>query len=188
MKMPLETVSLVICILCAGCSRAPSVSIIGSFFPIWMICVAAGVVAAFIARAVLVRCSLENYVGPGWLFYPATVTVSACMLWEVFFRWVDLFLISSSFPTRSFQSAGRVALVHDSLRRADFASVPSRSEKRAPIPTSISCSLNRLDRRHFRGDPQHTGPPVNDAHHCERGHRQECAWNAGDLGACKHTE
>jgi hypothetical protein len=86
MRILLVTVSLAICILSSGCSRAPSVSIIGSFFPIWMICIAVGVVAAFIARAILVRCSLENYVGPSWLFYPATVTVSACMLWEVFFR------------------------------------------------------------------------------------------------------
>jgi hypothetical protein len=86
MRMPLVTFSLAICIFCSGCSRAPSVSIIGSFFPIWMICIGAGVVAAFIARFVLARCGLEDYVGPGWLFYPATVTVSACILWEVFFR------------------------------------------------------------------------------------------------------
>lgn len=75
-----------ICIFCSGCSRAPSVSIIGSFFPIWMICIAAGIVAAFVERAVLVRFGLEHYVGPLWLFYPSTVTLFACVLWEVFFR------------------------------------------------------------------------------------------------------
>lgn len=78
--------TIAICSLCSGCSRAPSVSIIGSFFPIWMICIVAGVVAAFIARAVLVRCGLEHHVGPLWLFYPSTVTLCACTLWEVFFR------------------------------------------------------------------------------------------------------
>ena len=75
-----------LCILCSGCSRAPSVSIIGSFFPIWMICIVAGVVAAFVARAVLVRSGLERHVGPLWLFYPSTVTLCACMLWEALFR------------------------------------------------------------------------------------------------------
>jgi hypothetical protein len=75
-----------LCILCSGCSRAPSVSIIGSFFPIWMICIGAGVVAAFIERALLVRCRLEHHVGPLWLFYPSTVTLCACILWEAFFR------------------------------------------------------------------------------------------------------
>lgn len=83
----LLTINIIsICIVCSGCSRAPSVSIIGSFFPIWMICIAVGVVAAFIERAVLVRFGLEHHVGPLWLFYPSTVTLCACVLWEVFFR------------------------------------------------------------------------------------------------------
>jgi hypothetical protein len=86
MKTLLMTNALAICIVCSACSRAPSVSIIGSFFPIWMICIAAGVVGAFIERAVLVRFGLEQYVGPLWLFYPATVTLCACFLWEVCFR------------------------------------------------------------------------------------------------------
>src|SRR5689334_4025010 len=84
MRTPLVISTIVIYILCSGCSRAPSVSIIGSFFPIWMICIAVGVVAAFIGRAVLVRCGLERDVGPLWLFYPATVTLCACILWEAF--------------------------------------------------------------------------------------------------------
>ena len=86
MKTWLTTSAIVICFICTGCSRAPSVSIIGSFFPIWMICIAAGVVGAFLERAVLVRLGLEQHVGPLWLFYPATVTLCACGLWEGFFR------------------------------------------------------------------------------------------------------
>ena len=86
MKALLVLITITVCIVCSGCSRAPSVSIIGSFFPIWMVCIAAGVVAAFIERAVLVRLDLEHRVGPLWLFYPSTVTLCACGLWEVFFR------------------------------------------------------------------------------------------------------
>lgn len=86
MKTLLIINTAAICIFCSGCSRAPSVSIIGSFFPVWMICIATGVVGAFIERAVIVRLGLEQYVGPLWLFYPATVTLCACVLWEVFFR------------------------------------------------------------------------------------------------------
>lgn len=77
---------LALCIICSGCSRAPSVSIIGSFFPVWMICIATGVVATFVERTVLVRLGLEEHVGPLWLFYPSSVTLFACVLWEVFFR------------------------------------------------------------------------------------------------------
>lgn len=86
MKTFLIINTIAICILCSGCSRAPSVSIIGSFFPVWMICIATGVVGAFIERAVLVRLGIEEYVGPLWLFYSSTVTLCACVLWEVFFR------------------------------------------------------------------------------------------------------
>jgi hypothetical protein len=51
-----------------------------------MICIAIGVVGAFIERIVLVRVGLEQYVGPLWLFYSSTVTLCACALFEVFFR------------------------------------------------------------------------------------------------------
>lgn len=78
--------SMAICLLCSGCSRAPSVDIIGSFFPIWMICIAAGVVLAYIARALLLRYGLENQVQPLWLFYPCTVILCACLLWLIFYR------------------------------------------------------------------------------------------------------
>jgi len=40
-----------ICLLCSGCGRAPSVDIIGSFFPVWMVCLA-------IAVVILLSCSL----------------------------------------------------------------------------------------------------------------------------------
>jgi hypothetical protein len=86
MKTLLMITTVTICTVCAGCSRAPSVSIIGSFFPIWMICIASGVVAAFILRVALVRLGIEQYVGPLGLFYPATVTLCACVLWEGFFK------------------------------------------------------------------------------------------------------
>jgi hypothetical protein len=78
--------SIVICLMCSGCSRAPSVGIIGSFFPVWMICLATGVVAAFIERALLLRYRLENQVRPLWLFYPCSVTLCACLLWLMFYR------------------------------------------------------------------------------------------------------
>ena len=76
----------VICMLCAGCSRAPSISIIGSFFPIWMICLTVGVVLAFVERALLLRYEVEDQVGPLWLFYPCSVIFVACMSWLLLFR------------------------------------------------------------------------------------------------------
>ena len=85
-KSPLPINCVGFCFLCVGCSRAPSVGIIGSFFPVWMICLAAGVVLAFVVRSLLLRFGLEPEVHPLALFYPCVVTLSACLLWLMFFR------------------------------------------------------------------------------------------------------
>lgn len=79
-------VATLACLLCAGCSRAPSVGIIGSFFPGWMICVTAGVIGAFLARFLLLRSRLETEVGPLALFYPCVVVLLTCVFWLMLFR------------------------------------------------------------------------------------------------------
>ena len=69
-----------------GCVRAPSVDIIGSYFPVWMICLTAAVPLTFVFRKVLVRYKLEPHVGPAALFYPCLVVLFSCLLWFTFFR------------------------------------------------------------------------------------------------------
>jgi hypothetical protein len=69
-----------------GCGRAPSVDILGSFFPVWMICLTVGVVLAFLIRAALVRFKLEPHVGPLAIFYPSVLILFSCLLWLIFFR------------------------------------------------------------------------------------------------------
>ena len=75
----------IICSL-TGCVRAPSVDVIGSYFPVWMICLTAAVVLAFVFRKALVRYKLEPHVGPPALFYPCLVVLFSCLLWFTFFR------------------------------------------------------------------------------------------------------
>jgi hypothetical protein len=69
-----------------ACARAPSVDVLGSFFPVWMICVSAAVILTFFARNIVVRCQLESHVGPVALFYPSLVVLFSCLLWLIFFR------------------------------------------------------------------------------------------------------
>ena len=66
--------------------RSPSVDIIGSFFPVWMVCLAAAIVLTFGARYILVRTRMETEVGPLALFYPSIVVLFSCTLWLIFFR------------------------------------------------------------------------------------------------------
>jgi hypothetical protein len=75
-----------LCLLCAGCGHAPSVDIIGSFFPVWMICLSIAVLLAFVVRHLLVRYHLESEVGPVALFYPSVVVLFTSLLWLIFFR------------------------------------------------------------------------------------------------------
>ncbi len=71
---------------CAGCSRAPSINIIGSFFPVWLVCLTLGVVLTFGVRYLLLRFRIEQEVGPLALFYPCSVILITCLLWLVLYR------------------------------------------------------------------------------------------------------
>jgi len=79
-------VGAVITVACGGCGRAPSVDIIGSFFPVWMVCLCLAIVLSFVMRYFLVRYHVESEVGPLALFYPCAVIFFTCLLWLVFFR------------------------------------------------------------------------------------------------------
>jgi hypothetical protein len=72
--------------LLSGCTRAPSVDIIGSFFPGWLICLTIAVVLTFVVRSVLVKVRLESEVGPLALFYPSLLTLLTSLLWLAYFR------------------------------------------------------------------------------------------------------
>jgi hypothetical protein len=75
-----------ICILCVGCGRAPSIDIIGSFFPVWMLCLTIAIILASILRLVLLHYRFESEIGPVALFYPSVVILFSCLLWLIFFR------------------------------------------------------------------------------------------------------
>ena len=86
MKKELQFGVTVLCLVCTGCSRAPSISIIGSFFPVWMVSLVASVILAFAVRSLLLRYRLESEVGSLALFYPCVVALFTCLLWLIFFR------------------------------------------------------------------------------------------------------
>ena len=73
-------------LLLAGCHHAPNIDVLGSFFPVWMLCLALAIPLAFIVRTVLVRYQLENEVGPLAVFYLCAVLLFSSLLWLIFFR------------------------------------------------------------------------------------------------------
>ena len=66
---------------CSGCSRAPSLEFIGTFFPVWMVCIFAALAITGLIRAGLVRLGLEQKLGPLVVFYPSLMTAISCLLW-----------------------------------------------------------------------------------------------------------
>ena len=73
-------------VIVTSCAHAPSVEIVGSFFPVWMVCLTAAVILTFFVRKQLVRRKLESQVGPVALFYPSVAVSFSCLLWLVLFR------------------------------------------------------------------------------------------------------
>ena len=69
----------------SGCSRAPTFSILGSFFPAWLFCIIAGILLAWGAHWLFVRLELEKHIKPSILVYPCIAAFFAFTLWLVIF-------------------------------------------------------------------------------------------------------
>jgi hypothetical protein len=70
---------------CSGCSRAPSIEFIGTFFPVWMVCILAALATTGLIRAGLVRLGLEQKLGPLVVIYPSLIIAISCLMWLVIF-------------------------------------------------------------------------------------------------------
>jgi hypothetical protein len=68
----------------AGCTRAPSVDILGSFFPAWLLCFTIAVVFTVFVSLLLSRFRLS--VAYPALFYTSLAALLTFALWFVFFH------------------------------------------------------------------------------------------------------
>ncbi len=69
----------------AGCSRAPTFNILGSFFPSWILCGVLGIVLAVAVRQVFVRIKFEQELSPLILVYPCLALFFTFSIWLLFF-------------------------------------------------------------------------------------------------------
>jgi YtcA family len=69
----------------AGCSRAPSINILGSFFPAWILCGVLGIVLTVVVRLIFVRAKFEQELSPLILVYPCLAAFFTFTLWLLFF-------------------------------------------------------------------------------------------------------
>ncbi len=71
--------------LLAGCSRAPTFNIVGSFFPAWLLCLVAGILLAAATNRLLVWLRLDQEIKWSIVVYPSIALFFACVLWLIFF-------------------------------------------------------------------------------------------------------
>jgi protein AaeX len=75
---------LVIPLLLTGCERAPSISIMGSFFPGWLACFIVGILLTALFRSMLQRARIA--LAFPVLIYPSLTALICFVLWLIFFR------------------------------------------------------------------------------------------------------
>lgn len=66
---------------CSATARSPSISVFGSFFPVWIICAVGGVVLTAIVRTVLIRVGIDEYLPVPPLVYLCLAIGSSIAFW-----------------------------------------------------------------------------------------------------------
>lgn len=74
---------LIVMLSLVGCTRAPSIDILGSFFPAWLLCFTIAVVVTVFVSLLLSRFRLS--VAYPVLFYPSLAAFLTFALWLIFF-------------------------------------------------------------------------------------------------------
>src|SRR6202023_2912785 len=81
---PLASWRVAIALPVAACSYSPTMNLLGSYFPAWMLCAVIGIVASVIIRQILAVAGINDYVVAPPLTYVALavcVTLLAWLLW-----------------------------------------------------------------------------------------------------------
>jgi hypothetical protein len=77
--------------LLAGCGpstsrHSPTVDVIGSYFPAWMVCLIVGLLISLIVRWLLIGMRLDAYLHPKGLVYPCMLVLFTLATWLLFFQ------------------------------------------------------------------------------------------------------
>ncbi len=74
-------------VVAPGCRVAPSVNILGSFFPAWLISVIGGIALTIIARQVFLAADIDSSLWPRALVYPCLACLFILGTWLVLFSY-----------------------------------------------------------------------------------------------------
>ena len=74
-------------VILAGCGgRSPTIDIVGSYFPAWLLCIVIGIALTLITRQLLVGLKLNVHVRPAALVYPCMIILFTLAVWLAIYR------------------------------------------------------------------------------------------------------
>lgn len=73
-------------ILSSGWMRSPTIDVLGSYFPAWMLCILLGLAATIIVRQILVGFRLDAHLRPAGLVYVCMMVLWTMTAWLLFFN------------------------------------------------------------------------------------------------------
>lgn len=72
--------------LLSGCTLAPSVNVLGAYFPGWLFCIVAGVSLTVVVHVIQRKRNLGPWLTPVALTYPVLTTLFSLVVWLIFFQ------------------------------------------------------------------------------------------------------
>ena len=66
--------------------RSPTIDILGSYFPAWMICIVSGLTLTLVSRWIIRAYHLELYVSPAPLIYTCLTIIYTFVTWTIFYQ------------------------------------------------------------------------------------------------------
>jgi YtcA-like protein len=66
--------------------RSPTIDILGSYFPAWMICIVSGLTLTLITRWIIQAYHLEAYASPAPLIYTCLTIIYTFVTWIIFYQ------------------------------------------------------------------------------------------------------
>jgi positive regulator of sigma E activity len=82
-------ISLPIGLMMTGCAaddHSPTLDILGSYFPAWIVCIVLGLALTLITRQVLIGLKVNSHLHPAPLVYVCMLVFFTLVLWLAFFQ------------------------------------------------------------------------------------------------------
>ena len=66
--------------------NSPTVDVLGSYFPAWMVCILSGLALTFVVHWMVQILNLKPYVGPAPLIYSCLMIIFTFATWIVYYK------------------------------------------------------------------------------------------------------